>query len=81
MPMKSEPRRLLRAQLQLKDLQNVATEVALNYRIDPDTVPISYKDIGLDYSNRVIVPTIQESVKQVTARYNAEELITKKEIR
>ncbi|KAA2280823.1 prohibitin family protein [Candidatus Nitrosocosmicus agrestis] len=62
-----------------KDLQNVATEVALNYRINPDTVPILYKEIGLDYSNRVIVPTIQESVKQVTARYNAEELITKRD--
>ncbi|MDN5866973.1 MAG: prohibitin family protein [Candidatus Nitrosocosmicus sp.] len=62
-----------------KDLQNVATEVALNYRIDPATVPILYKEIGLDYSNRVIVPTIQESVKQVTARYNAEELITKRD--
>lgn len=62
-----------------KDLQNVATEVALNYRVDPDTVPILYKEIGLDYSNRVIVPTIQESVKQVTARYNAEELITKRD--
>lgn len=62
-----------------KDLQNVATEVALNYRINPDTVPILYKNIGLDYSNRVIVPTIQESVKQVTARYNAEELITKRD--
>ncbi|MGD9535374.1 MAG: prohibitin family protein [Candidatus Nitrosocosmicus sp.] len=62
-----------------KDLQNVATEVALNYRINPDTVQIIYKEIGLDYSNRVIVPTIQESVKQVTARYNAEELITKRD--
>lgn len=33
----------------------------------------------MDYSNRVIEPTIQESVKQVTARYNAEELITKRD--
>lgn len=62
-----------------KDLQNVATEVALNYRLDPETVPILFKNLGLDYSNRVIVPTIQESVKQVTARYNAEELITKRD--
>ncbi|MGD9673425.1 MAG: prohibitin family protein [Candidatus Nitrosocosmicus sp.] len=62
-----------------KDLQNVATEVALNYRLDPNAVPVLYKNIGLDYSNRVIVPTIQESVKQVTARYNAEELITKRD--
>jgi prohibitin 2 len=38
-----------------------------------------YKLIGLDYANRVSIPAIQESVKQVTARFNAEELITKRE--
>src|SRR5918996_601236 len=32
-----------------------------------------------DNVDRVIVPAIQESVKQVTARFNAEELITKRE--
>lgn len=63
-----------------KDLQSVVTEVALNYRIDPESVPILYKTLGFDYSNRVIVPAIQESVKQVTARFNAEELITKREL-
>jgi prohibitin 2 len=63
-----------------KDLQNVVTEVALNYHIDPNTVPVLYKQLGFDYANRVIVPTIQESVKQVTARFNAEELITKREL-
>lgn len=63
-----------------KDLQNVITEVALNYHIDPDSVPIIYKQLGFDYSNVVIVPAIQESVKQVTAQFNAEELITKREV-
>jgi regulator of protease activity HflC (stomatin/prohibitin superfamily) len=63
-----------------KDLQNVVTEVALNYHVDPNAVPALYKQLGFDYSNRVIVPAIQESVKQVTARFNAEELITKREI-
>ena len=56
------------------------TEVALNYHVDPNAVPALYKQIGFDYSNRIIVPAIQESVKQVTARFNAEELITKREI-
>ncbi|MGA7370104.1 MAG: prohibitin family protein, partial [Nitrososphaeraceae archaeon] len=63
-----------------KDLQDVRTQVALNYHINPDNAQIVYKEIGLDYANRVIVPAIQESVKQVTARFNAEELITKREI-
>jgi prohibitin 2 len=62
-----------------KDLQDVRTQVALNYHINPDNAQNVYKNIGLDYANRVIVPAIQESVKQVTARFNAEELITKRE--
>ena len=62
-----------------KDLQDVRTQVALNYHINPDNAQLVFKDIGLDYANRVIVPAIQESVKQVTARFNAEELITKRE--
>lgn len=62
-----------------KDLQDVRTQVALNYHIDPDNAQLVYKQIGLDYANRIIIPAIQESVKQVTARFNAEELITKRE--
>ena len=62
-----------------KDLQDVSTQVALNYHINPDNAQIVYRQSGYDYANRVIVPAIQESVKQVTARFNAEELITNRE--
>jgi regulator of protease activity HflC (stomatin/prohibitin superfamily) len=63
-----------------KDLQDVRTDVALNYHINPDNAQLVYQQLGFDYSSRVITPAIQESVKQVTARFNAEELITKREI-
>src|ERR671913_189339 len=62
-----------------KDLQDVSTQVALNYHINPDRAQVLYQQLGFDYANRVIVPAIQESVKQVTARFNAEELITNRE--
>src|SRR5919108_3127646 len=62
-----------------KDLQDVSTQVALNYHLNPDKAQVVYKQLGYDYANRVIVPAIQESVKQVTARFNAEELITNRE--
>jgi prohibitin 2 len=62
-----------------KDLQDVSTQVALNYHLDPNNVQNVYQELGFDYANRVIIPAIQESVKQVTARFNAEELITKRE--
>ncbi len=61
-----------------KDLQTVTTEVTVNYAPDPETVNTLYKDVGLQYQNRIIAPAVEEVVKQVTANYNAEELITKR---
>jgi prohibitin 2 len=62
-----------------KDLQDVSTQVALNYHVNPDKAQVVYQQLGFEYPTRVITPAIQESVKQVTARFNAEELITKRE--
>jgi len=61
------------------DLQDVSTQVALNYHVDPSTAQILYQQIGFDYASRVIAPAIQESVKQISARFNAENLITNRE--
>jgi len=61
-----------------RDLQTVSTTVTVNYHPSPESVHHLYQDLGLDYQNRVIQPAIDETVKQVTAKYNAEELITKR---
>jgi len=61
-----------------KDLQTVTTEVTVNYAPDPNSVNTLYKEVGLNYQNRIIAPAVEEVVKQVTANYNAEELITKR---
>jgi regulator of protease activity HflC (stomatin/prohibitin superfamily) len=61
------------------DLQEVQTVIALNYRIDPAEANKIYQILGVNYADRVISPTIQESVKASVAKFNAEELITKRE--
>jgi len=61
-----------------QDLQTVQTTVTVNYHPDTERVHFLYKEIGLSYENRVIQPAIDETVKQVSANYNAEELITKR---
>ena len=61
-----------------KDLQTVKTEVTVNYRPAPNSVNTLFKEVGLEYESRIIQPTVEEVVKQITARYNAEELITKR---
>lgn len=61
-----------------KDLQTVSTEITVNYHPDPSKVQIIYKTLGTEYESRIIDPAVEEVVKQVTANYNAEELITKR---
>src|ERR687884_1987466 len=62
------------------DLQEVATTIALNYHIDPNDANIIYQQLGADYADRIIAPTIQESVKASVAKFNAEQLITQRAI-
>ena len=60
------------------DLQDVSSTVAINYHIVPDKAHIVYQSIGIHFKERIIDPAVQEVVKAVTAKYTAEELITKR---
>lgn len=60
------------------DLQDVQTTIALNFHVNPSFVNKLYQEVGLEYQGRVIDPAIQESVKAISAKFKAEELITKR---
>jgi len=62
-----------------RDLQDVKTKIAINYRINANSAPIIYQEIGTDYADKVIFPLEQETNKATTAQFTAEELITKRE--
>lgn len=64
-----------------KDLQVVSTRIVLNYRLDAANIITIFRDIGtrLAVEHTIIDPALQESLKQATAQYTAEELITKRE--
>jgi len=59
-----------------KDLQDVFTTVAIQYNIESSTVEDMYKQYRGDVIARELAPAIQDSIKAVTARFNASELIT-----
>lgn len=65
-----------------KDLQTINADVALNFSLNPALVNKLYQQIGTleEIENRVIGPAIQESIKATTAKFTAEELITKREL-
>src|SRR4030095_1567972 len=63
-----------------KDLQTVHSVVALNFHIDPDRVANMYQAVGLQFKDRIIDPAMQEAIKASTAKFTAEELITRREV-
>lgn len=63
-----------------KDLQPVSTHVAVNYSVDKTSAYKLMNDIGGSFGNVIVNPAIQEIVKEVTARYPAEDLIAKRDI-
>jgi regulator of protease activity HflC (stomatin/prohibitin superfamily) len=60
------------------NLQEVSSTVAINYHIIPDKANVVYQTIGIEFKERIIDPAVQEVVKAVSARYSAEDLITKR---
>ncbi len=60
------------------DIQEVNTVYTVNYQISKTNAQNLYRDVGVNYLETVVIPTIQETVKTVIAKYTAEDLIGKR---
>lgn len=61
-----------------RDLQEVRATVVVNYHLDPNKVADIYQNVGTQFESKLIFPSVQESLKAVTAQYNATMLIAKR---
>lgn len=61
-----------------KDLQDVTTIIALNWSLQPERVGDVYVSYQRSIDTRLILPSVQEAVKAATAKFTAEELITRR---
>lgn len=64
-----------------RDLQNVSTEVAVNWAINPVDAAWVYQNLGNEnqLTEKVITPVVSNAVKAVAAHYDAEELVEKRD--
>lgn len=63
-----------------RDLQDVFTDVALNWHVVPDRAHLLFQQVGNSEAaiERIINPAIEEVLKAVIAQYTAEEVITRR---
>merc|ERR1712183_359092 len=62
-----------------KDLQMVTIGVRVLHKPDPNQLVWMYQRLGNNYDQRVLPSLMNECAKAVVARYNANELLTKRE--
>lgn len=75
---KTRPR-LINSTSGSKDLQMVQISLRVLFRPDSQNLPEIYRKLGEDYDERVLPSIVNEVSKAVIARYNASELLTKRD--
>jgi len=61
-----------------RDLQAVRMNYIVNYQLNPDASAHVFRTIGIAYESIVLRPIVEETLKDITARYAIEELITER---
>lgn len=63
-----------------KDLQMVTIAIRVLHKPDPSQLVWIYRHLGVNYDERILPSLMNECAKAVVARYNANELLTKREM-
>ena len=63
-----------------KDLQMVTIAIRVLHKPDPSKLVDIYRRLGTNYDERILPSIMNECAKAVVARYNANELLTKREM-
>lgn len=71
---------LINTQSGSKDLQMIQISLRILFRPNPNKLPFIYRRLGTDFEERVLPSIVNEVTKAVVAKYNASELLTKREI-
>lgn len=58
-----------------KDMQQVDIKMSMNYALQRQGALKMYRDVGIEYADKIMLPLTLEAVKSTFSRYSAEELV------
>lgn len=64
---------------QSKDIQQAKIVYVVNYNLIPKYAPKMYREVGKDYLDVIISPTVEGIVKDVIGKWNAQDIVANRE--
>lgn len=58
-----------------KDIQQARLTYVVNYNLQPDSVHKMYREVGKDYKDKIVIPIVEGTIKNVIGGWNASDLI------
>jgi regulator of protease activity HflC (stomatin/prohibitin superfamily) len=62
-----------------KDVQSATVSFSLNYALRPETVGITYKTVGEDWSTTLVSPVVLQDLKDEIAKWDAVDLVANRQ--
>ena len=58
-----------------KDIQQARISYVINYNLQPENVHKMYREVGMDYVEKILMPVVEGSIKDVIGKWNAQDLV------
>lgn len=62
-----------------KDIQQAKITYVLNYNLQPENAHRMYREVGTNYSDTILTPVVEGTIKDVIGKWNAQDLVANRE--
>lgn len=62
-----------------KDIQQAVISYVINYNLQPENVHKMYREVGTDYQDKILLPVVEGTLKDVIGKWNAQDLVANRE--
>lgn len=62
-----------------KDIQTAEITYVLTYNVNPENVYVIYENVGSDYESKLVIPVLNDALKDVVGRWDAQDLVANRD--
>lgn len=72
-------KRNINTEVYTKDIQQARIAYVVNYNLQPQNAHNMYREVGIDYVDKLLMPVAEGTIKDVIGKWNAQDLVANRE--